>query len=70
MFMPSHSIGGSATSDAGIGMLHALIDAYSKHDTLDTREQELLTLEDAMCKEVATRNIMKTVIALITGKKI
>ena len=28
-------LGGSATSDAGIGMLRALIDAYSKHGTWD-----------------------------------
>jgi len=31
-------LGGSATSDAGIGMLRALIDAYSKHGTWDDVE--------------------------------
>ena len=31
-------LGGSATSDAGIGMLMALIDAYSKHGTWDDIE--------------------------------
>ena len=31
-------LGGSATSDAGIGMLRALIDAYSKHGTWDDIE--------------------------------
>ena len=31
-------LGGSATSDAGIGMLHALIDAYAKHGQWDNIE--------------------------------
>ena len=31
-------LGGSATSDAGIGMLHALIDAYAKHGQWDDIE--------------------------------
>ena len=32
-------LGGSATSDAGIGMLHALIDVFSKHGTWDDIEE-------------------------------
>ena len=32
-------LGGSATSDAGIGMLRALIDAFSKHGTWDDIEE-------------------------------
>ena len=32
-------LGGSATSDAGIGMLHALIDAFSKHGIWDDIEE-------------------------------
>ena len=32
-------LGGSATSDTGIGMLHALIDAFSKHGTWDDIEE-------------------------------
>ena len=31
-------LGGSATSDAGIGMLHALIDAFAKHGQWDNIE--------------------------------
>ena len=32
-------LGGSATSDAGIGMLRALIDTFAKHDTWDDIEE-------------------------------
>jgi glycerate kinase len=32
-------LGGSATSDAGIGMLHALMDAFSKHGSWDDIEE-------------------------------
>lgn len=44
-------LGGSATSDAGIGMLRALVDAFSKHGTWDAI-QELKSVRFTLASDV------------------
>ena len=46
-------LGGSATSDAGIGMLRALVDAFSKHGTWDDI-QELKSVRFTLASDVKT----------------